>query len=268
MLYNYHTHTTYCDGDSPPEEIVKYAIDKGFDIIGFSGHGYTPFDLSYCITDVDGYKAEIKRLKEKYKNKIRVYLGVEEDAFGLINPREDFDYIIGSSHYFFVDSKYYPIDSDYDGFKKCLEVFDGDEIRLAETYYKTFCKYISERKPDIVGHFDLITKYDEIDVMRFLNNEKYFEIAEKYMEEATKNDIIFEVNTGAITRGYRKEPYPHQRLLKIIKKNGGKVTLSSDSHSFNTIDAYFDEAKKILSDVGFDCVYFLCDNEFKKDYIK
>ncbi len=268
MLYNYHTHTTFCDGDSSPEEVVLYAIDRGFDAIGFSGHGHTPFDLRYCITDVDGYKADIKRIKEKYKDKIQVYLGVEEDAFNPVNPREDFDYIIGSSHYFCLDSKYYPIDSDYDYFKKCLEAFDFDIVRLSETYYKTFCEYIAKRKPDIVGHFDLITKFDEIDVMRFLNNEEYFAIAEKYMNEAVKNDVIFEVNTGAISRGYRKDPYPHKRLLDVLKRNNAKVMLSSDSHSPNTLDAYFEEAKKILTDVGFDCVYFLYDNEFKKEYIK
>ena len=69
MIYNYHTHTTFCDGDSSPEEVALYAIDRGFDAIGFSGHGNTPFDLRYCMTDVEGYKADIKRVKDKYKNK-------------------------------------------------------------------------------------------------------------------------------------------------------------------------------------------------------
>lgn len=268
MLYNYHTHSTFCDGDATPEQIVLYAIDRGFDAIGFSGHGHTPFDLRYCMTDVEGYKADINRVKEKYKDKIQVYLGVEEDAFSLMNPRSDFDYIIGSSHYFFVNSEYYPIDSSADYFRRCVEAFDGDILRLCETYFKTFCEYISQRKPDIIGHFDLITKYDETDVARFINNEKYFEIAEKYIKEALKNDVIFEVNTGAMTRGLRKEPYPHQRLLHIIKRSGGKVMLSSDSHSPDTLDAHFDEAKRILSDIGFDGVYVLYDNEFKKERIK
>ncbi|MBR5507712.1 MAG: histidinol-phosphatase [Clostridia bacterium] len=268
MLYNYHTHTTFCDGDSSPEEIALYAIDRGFDAIGFSGHGNTPFDLRYCMADVEGYKSDIRRIKEKYKNKIQIYLGVEEDAFNPMNPRGDFDYIIGSSHYFCVDSKYYPIDSNAQYFEKCVEAFDNDVLKLAETYYETFCGYIEKRKPDIIGHFDLITKFDEIGVMRFLNNEKYFEIAQKYTKEALKNDIIFEVNTGAIIRGLRKDPYPHQRLLHIIKRSGGKVMLSSDSHSPDTLDAHFDEAKRILSDIGFDGVYVLYDNEFKKERIK
>ena len=81
MLANFHTHSTFCDGKNSIEEVVLSAIEKDFDVIGFSGHGYTDFDLTYCMKDVDGYISEVSRIKEKYKNKIEVYLGVEEDAF-------------------------------------------------------------------------------------------------------------------------------------------------------------------------------------------
>ena len=46
LIANYHTHTTFCDGQNTAEEVVLSAIDKGFSSIGFSGHGTTPFDLS------------------------------------------------------------------------------------------------------------------------------------------------------------------------------------------------------------------------------
>ena len=46
---NYHTHSTFCDGKDTPEEMVKTAIEKGFDVIGFSGHGYVK-DSSYAMT--------------------------------------------------------------------------------------------------------------------------------------------------------------------------------------------------------------------------
>lgn len=266
MLSNFHTHTTFCDGKNSPEEIVLYAIDNGFDAIGFSGHGYTGFDLRYCMKNTEGYILEIKRLKEKYKHKIQIYLGIEEDAFSPVK-RDEFDYIIGSSHYFCIDGKFYPIDSDYDYFKKCLAAFNEDVIKLSETYYEAFCRYIKTRKPDIVGHFDLITKFDEIDVERFLCNNKYLEIADRYMSQAAKNDVIFEVNTGAISRGFRNAPYPHERLLYILKKHNGKLILSSDSHSAETLDFDFKKARKQLRDIGFEYVYTIYDNEFKKDYL-
>ncbi len=266
MLANYHTHTSFCDGKNTPEEIVLHAISRGFSSIGFSGHGYTPFDLRYCMKDTEGYIKEISVLKDKYGKRIEIYCGVEEDAFSYVN-REKFDYIIGSSHYFNIDKKYYPIDSGYDYFKKCLEAFNYDVIKLAENYYSAFVGYILKRKPDIVGHFDVVTKFDEIGERRFLNNDKYFEIAQKYLKIAAEADVIFEVNTGAMSRGIRTTPYLGERLLHVLKEKGSKLILSSDSHSIDTLDAYFDDVIYILRNIGFDCVYELYQGEFKKKYI-
>ena len=64
MITNFHTHTTFCDGKSTAEEVVRSAIEKGFTAIGFSGHGVTGFDPGYCLKDIDGYRAEILRLQE------------------------------------------------------------------------------------------------------------------------------------------------------------------------------------------------------------
>ncbi len=266
MRSNLHTHSVYCDGKNTPEEIVLSAIEKGFNSVGFSSHGYTSFDLRYCMKETDKYIAEINRLKKQYANEIQIYLGIEEDAFSWCN-RNDFEYIIGSSHYFHIGEKYYPIDSNYDYFKKCLEVFDYDIIHLANVYYQSFCDYIKRRKPDIIGHFDLITKFDKIDIERFFNNEDYNRLAEKYAKEAAKYGCIFELNTGVISRGYRDFPHPSENLLYVIKENGGMVTLSSDCHDIKNLDAKFDETKKQLRDIGFDYIYVLYNNEFTKDYL-
>jgi histidinol-phosphatase (PHP family) len=245
--------------------MVLSAIEKGFNSIGFSGHGYTPFE-EFCIQDTQGYIAEVKRLKEKYKDKIQIYLGVEEEMFHFVN-REDYDYIIGSSHYFGVGEQKISIDYSYDLLHSTLKYYGGDPLALAEDYYKKFCEYILNRKPDIVGHFDLITKFDEKNAPLFFGNQKYYDLAEKYLLKAIQSQCIFEVNTGAIARGYRTTPYPDQRLLSVLKKQGAKVVLSSDSHNASTIDCGLKEARLLLKDVGFDCVYALYDGKFIKDYL-
>ena len=261
MVANFHTHTTFCDGKNTPEEIVLSAIDKGFSSIGFSGHGYTPYDLRYCMKDTEGYISEICRLKEKYKSKIQIYLGVEEDAFSPVD-RSKFDYIIGSSHYYIKDGAYLPIDSTFEHFKKCLVAFDYDVLEMAEVYYSAFCGYIKERRPDIIGHFDLITKFDELDTPLFKDNREYEKIVEGYIREAIKADCIFEVNTGAITRGIRSTVYPAENLLHILKNEGAKIILGSDSHQAETIDGCFAETKKYLYDIGFRHLCTLFDGRF------
>lgn len=261
MIANFHTHTVFCDGKNTPEEVVLSAIEKGFSAIGFSGHGYTAFDVRYCMKDTGGYRSEINRLKEKYKKEIQIYLGIEEDAFHLTD-RDGLDYIIGSSHYMYVNDRYYPIDSNYDYFKECLAAFDNDTVRFAEAYYSSFCKYIHSRKPDMIGHFDLITKFDEKEACLFLNNDAYHRTAEKYIAEAAESGCLFEVNTGAIARGLRTSAYPNENLLYVLKKCGARLILSSDSHNKDTLDFGFDEAKKQLRDIGFTHLFTLYNGAF------
>ncbi len=263
MLSNLHTHSTFCDGKNTPEEIVLAAIAQGLCSIGISGHGYTSFDLRYCMKETEVYIAEINRLKKKYEKDIEVFLGVEEDAFHPVN-RANFDYIIGSCHYYLVNGVYHPIDSDYEYFKKCMSLFDGNTVQMAHAYYKPFCEYISKRKPDIVGHFDLITKYDQLDVSVFLENEEYHKTAEEYIRCVARSGCLFEVNTGAISRGYRTSPYPYINLLRVLKTEGSGVILSSDSHDISTLTFGFDEAKQQLKDIGFSCVYVRRSGGFVK----
>ena len=261
---NYHTHTRFCDGKNTPEEVALKAIECGVEILGFSAHGYTPFDLRYCMKDEAGYIKEINRLKEKYKDKIEILLGVEEDAFSLTD-RGKYDYIIGSSHYSFKNGVYYPIDSGIDYFKKCLGAWEGDYLSFAEDYFCKFTEYISSRRPDIIGHFDLITKFDEVSGFAIGEDAEYMKIAEKYTKEALRSECVFEINTGAITRGYRKSPYPYKNLLHIIKREGGRVILNSDSHAQDTLTAYFEEAKALLSDIGFKNVSVLTGAGFREE---
>ena len=261
MLSNFHTHSVFCDGKNTPEETVLQAIERGFDTIGFSGHGYTPYDTRYCMKDTEGYMREISRLKEKYKGKICILLGVEEDAFAPVD-RTRLDYIIGSCHYLHTEHEYLPIDSSKEHLERCLAACHGDAALLAESYYSAFCTYIKKRKPDIIGHFDLITKFDDVIENPIAAHTSYPAIAEKYVREAARSECVFEVNTGAIVRGLRRTPYPSEALLHVLKKESARLILSSDCHDAQFLDGYFEEAKRYLYDIGFRTLYTLTENGF------
>lgn len=263
MLANYHTHTTFCDGADSPEEVVLYAIDRGFDAIGFSGHGTTDFDLRYCMRDTDGYRNEINRLKKRYQDRIQIYLGIEEDIFAPVH-RPDFDYIIGSAHYVHVEPGYYPVDSGPDCWQSCLDLFAGDGAAFARHYYRALCTYLQSRKPDIIGHFDLITKYEESGKGILFRDSRYWDVAEEYLLRAATANCLFEVNNGAICRGLRTMPYPHERLLHLLHKQGCGIILSSDAHRADTLDFQFTQTEDLLRQIGFTHVYVLLDGTFQK----
>lgn len=263
MLSNLHTHSTFCDGKDSVEEIVKEAINKGFDSIGFSGHGHMTIDQSYCMRETDKYIAEVKRVKDLYKNEIQVYLGIEEDGYCPVK-RNNFEYLIGSFHYIKNNDIYYPVDHTYEKLKEAICSFGGNPIKAAERYYEDFCAYILNRKPDIIGHFDLLTKFDESNEPLFLRNKEYETIAEKYLASVIGCGSLFEVNTGAISRGMRKTAYPAENLLIKLKNEKAPIIITSDCHSKEFLDCKFNEMRDYLKFLGFTHQYCLYNDEFIK----
>ena len=110
-LKNFHTHTTYCDGKNTAEEMILAAVNQGFTALGFSGHSHTSIDPSYCMTTADTrrYIDEIKALRKKYADKIRIYIGLEADLYTDETDLSEFDYTIGSVHYVEVGGVYIPV---------------------------------------------------------------------------------------------------------------------------------------------------------------
>lgn len=256
---NFHTHTCFCDGVDTPRAIVLEAIKKGFTTIGFSGHSYTPFDNKYCMnkrTEKEYIKC-INKLKKEFSNDINIYCGIEQDFYS----EEDyscFDYRIGSVHYIYKDGIYIPVDKSPEDFKKNVKNFYGGDIyAFILDYYETVSNVVLKTNCEIIGHFDLITKFNENDRLFDTSNPVYIKAWEKALEKLIPENRIFEINTGAISRGYRKTPYPSYEILKKIKLMGGKVTVSSDSHEKNTIDFYFDKIFKLLKVIGFEEYYIL-----------
>lgn len=83
MKYNYHTHTELCNhAKGSNEEFVLAAIEAGFDEIGFADHSPWPFEnfvsgMRMTADELEMYCRSVKALKEKYKDKISIKLGLE-----------------------------------------------------------------------------------------------------------------------------------------------------------------------------------------------
>lgn len=249
---NFHTHTTFCDGKDTPEEMVLAAIDKGFSALGFSGHAFFVLDaeISMDAQRQRLYRAEILRLREKYKNEIEIYLGIEQDTWS--PPLEyKYDYVIASAHNLLKNGVYCPVDNSAEMMQdNLLRQWGGDQDAYAEDYFAE-CRHLFDKIPqgDVIGHIDLITKYDELFSIR--RSEKYFSMAKSTVEHLAKYGKPFEINTGAIGRGYRTSPYPCAELLFAIKKAGGRIMINSDCHNKDFLDCGFDDAVALARDCGF-----------------
>ena len=135
MIYsNYHTHTTFCDGNDTPEELIEHAISLGCPEIGFSGHSYTYFDESWCMSkeETQAYRECVLRLKEKYANKIKVLLGIEQDLWSE-EPTDGYDFVIGGVHYVKHGNDFLPTDESAELTRKIIEDhYLGDALAFCE----------------------------------------------------------------------------------------------------------------------------------------
>lgn len=263
---NLHTHTNFCDGADTPEEIVKEAIRQGMDAIGFSGHSYTPIDTSYCMTreGTEKYRAEIERLKKVYGNRIKILSGIELDYYGEF-PNVFYDYIIGSVHYVLLNGEYCVVDiSEQTMVNDVQRHCKGDYFRYAREYYRAVAELPKKTQCDIVGHFDLVTKFNGGGKLFNEDSPHYLKYAYEALDALLDEDVIFEVNTGAISRGYRKTPYPAARFLRYIYEKGGHVTMSSDAHRKENLMFGFNETANLLLICGFRSVLTMTDRGWKE----
>lgn len=267
---NLHTHTTFCDGKSTAEELVLKAIELSFDTLGFSGHSPVPIDLDYFMqeTRIEEYQNQINFLKNKYGDKIRILCGIEYDMFSKTS-QSGYDYIIGSNHHIMKDGVLIDIDQRTDTMKSIIdEHFLGDFDKYAEFYYETSSKIPDMVNADFIAHIDLISKNCELTDIYDFSSKRYKAAALEAVHTISKKINIFEVNTGAISRGYRKTPYPADFILKEINNIGAHVIITSDCHNKDYLDNKFDYCIEYIKSCGFKEVYYLSENGFKGICIK
>ena len=127
--------------------------------------------------------------------------------------------------------------------------------------------FAAEKKPDILGHFDLIVKNNVNNCFFDEESSEYMDIALQALKACNESGVIFEVNTGAVVRKKRYLPYPAPFLLCELHKMGGKITISSDCHYAEHITGEFELGMKIIKEAGFDRIYLWEDGKFTEKEI-
>lgn len=266
MFIDYHVHTEFSDDSVyPMEDVVKDAIKKGIDEICFTDHvDYGIKDDWDCgkeieyrhgepLANVDypKYEAKIREMQEKYKNDISIKMGMEFGVqmhtilqFENLFARYPFDFIILSIHQV-EDKEFWTQDFQQGRTQK----------EYNERYYEEMLNVVKNYKNySVLGHMDLITRYDKAGLYPF-------EKVKGYIEEILKIVIAdgkgIEINTSYHRYGL-KDTTPAVDILKLYRELGGKiVTIGSDSHAPQHLGVYVDEAKEVLRSLGYDsfCTY-------------
>lgn len=243
-----HTHTSFCDGQNTPREMVESAINLGVDTLGILTHSCVTFDPEASVDKEreQEFVEEVRNLAKEYEGKIKLLVGTERDIY-TTHVSAEYDYVIGAVHYYKSEDGYIPLDITKDRLKELVEKhFSGDFYTFAEDYYKKVSTLPETCGANIIAHIDLITKFNEQGALFDTKNPRYIAAYRHAIDTLLKKDVIFEINTGAISRGYRTSPYPDSDIYEYISASGGRFILSSDAHKAENIAYLFEKYENLI----------------------
>lgn len=269
-----HMHSSFStDSESPMENMIQGAIDKGLTTICFTEHldyEYPSQDGTILFeVDMDAYEKKLYELKDKYKKNIEVLFGIE---FGLlphlagryeaVAKAHDFDFIIGSSH--LIPAPWYKKDLDhihkYGTAPK--DMIHGDpyekefwETRTVETICEKYFQTIIDntaayRNFDTYAHIDYLIRYAP-EKNKGYTYEKYASIIDKALNTIIEHDLALEINTAGYKYGLG-QPNPQADILaRYLELGGEKITIGADAHKPEHIAYDFKKAEELLNTLGF-----------------
>lgn len=264
QLSNYHSHCTFCDGRSAPEDFVKFALSHGFRAYGFSSHSPLPFDTFWNMSkdDMPEYLTEIGRLREKYRSQIELYIGLEidylDETYNASIPyfRElPLDYRIGSIHFLpmsdaLKEDNMVCIDGAFSEFESAVgHHFGGDIRRLVERFFVASMKMVEAGGIDIVGHMDKIYMNGHKCKGFSLDADWYRKPLFDYLDLIASKGLMVEVNTKNLTR--KQQTFPHTQYLSQLQARNIPILVNSDCHFPDLVNDGREAAFALLREAGF-----------------
>ena len=266
IFSDFHVHTAHDHGRAMPAEMAAEAAQMKMTALGMVGHAQMEFDCDYAMTPEAEQKflKEMSALKRQYAGQMDLFCGIEMDYYSL--PTElPYDYRIGSVHYIKSEGQVISVDSDPDELVEDVRRYcGGDFKRLYQIYYETVAGIVEKTNADIIGHIDLISKFNEEEQLFSMEDPAYRRAALDAVDALLKKDRLFEINSGAISRGCRTTPYPLPWILKEIHDRGGRIMLSSDAHATNTMLFRFEQSMELARAAGFRTVWILTKEGFRE----
>ncbi|WP_209124276.1 histidinol-phosphatase [Alkalihalobacillus sp. BA299] len=257
--FDLHTHHERCGhAEGSIEDYIQAAIKNGLDVIGIADHApYFHMEkdqpspgITMAKSDFPHYVNEVVSLKEKYRDKIQVLLGIECDFFpGQMQNYEKelkkypFDYLIGSVH--FVENISIFKKGRWEGLTA------EQQKKTKEEYYRLIELSARSGLFQILGHIDAMKGF----FPAFSTIES--DVIEKTLPIIANHELAIEINTSGKTKdcgGW----YPSDDILERALHYNVSVTFGSDAHIPERVGDEFDLVKQKLKEIGFkEWVYFI-----------
>lgn len=253
--FSLHTHTLGFDGRNTEEEMLIKAKDLGWNFIGFSNHfivyptirnspmyehalkgGYANIYSSSFDEAISKFEPHYRKIDNIQKNvDIRIFKGMEVDFFPNQEWLEDFqkavaylkpDYLIGAVHFIENDNVLY---NSHD-LKKMSPIIQN---RFLYRYWQNEIAAIKSGLFTFMAHLDLMKK------VGLGNEDNWAEEERKTVIAARETGVMVELNSSYYKIG--EEPYPKERIIKMLAQENVPVLVSDDAHSSMQLGNKFEE---------------------------
>ena len=246
------------------ESVVRAYIDQGFTWVGITEH-MAPLSDAWRYPDEQAdnlgadfllqrfrdYFAECRALAQKYRDRIEIltafetetYAGYEAQVNRLVEELRP-DYLVGSVHHV----AGHCIDYDAEHFNRAAEAAGG-LAKLYCAYFDAQYEMLCALEPSVVGHFDLIRKFDA-DYLQTLQDAAVWQRVERNLDCIAEKNLILDFNL----RGFDKatEQYPSMPVLRAAIDRGIAIVPGDDSHGVKSVGRNYVRGVSILLDLGVD----------------
>lgn len=245
-----HIHSHYCPHGTNDsfKMYVDRALEVGLNEITFTEHMPLPaifMDenlLKECSPNEDEillYLKEATKIKEEYKDKIKINVGLEVDYVEgyeekikkmLDSYGEYLDEGILSVHFLKLEDEYHCLDMSIEEFGNIANILGGVD-KVYDKYFETLIKSmdadLGTYKPKRIGHPTLVRIFNKKYPLNYANEELINRVINKIKEKGYEVDY----NTAGLRKPYCKETYPFGVFLDKIIENNIKIVKGSDAHS-------------------------------------
>jgi histidinol-phosphatase (PHP family) len=245
-------HTFRCGhagGES--RDFVRKALERGLCEIGFTDHiplyflpaGRRDPKLAMREDQLDEYVREVEALREEFRGRIPVRLGLEadyaeghEEDLARWLARADWDLVLGSVHWVAGDW------IDDPSASPARFAREGVDF-LYDEYYRLLARAARTRFFDVLTHFDLPKKHGH-------RPAAPREAAEdEAIAAARESGCAVEISSAGLRKPVA-EAYPEPRLLRKILAAGIPITFSSDAHAPAEVGWGYEKTLAVAREAG------------------
>lgn len=254
LLYESHCHTPLCKhAHGSPSEYAAVAEQRGLKGIIITCHGPLPEDMGIeyrmAPEEYEQYVELVAAAREEFAGRVDVRLGLESDFLPgyekwaeQLHARAPLHHVLGSVH---MQMRHYK-----------ARYFTGDHFAYQQTYFDHLAQSAETGLFDTLAHPDLV-KNEAPHEWLFGRIEPHIQRA---LDRIAKTGVAMELNTSGLNK-VLPEMNPGPRILTLMRERGIPVVLGADAHRPTRVADRYEQALRLLDELGFEAVSYFNDRK-------